>query len=153
MKLVNGSWVAVGGANPSPNNELSAVSVVSSSDAWAVGQMIAEHWDGNSWSAVNIPSVVTGGVELDGVTIASDGTVWIVGQQYISTNQPRNGFVLTGNAGGITVGKWVPLTQYNILASIIAIPGSSVWAVGATSTANSNPATNVTTATLTEILA
>lgn len=70
-------------------NVLNAVTVVSSTDIWAVGyyqndgtghqhQSLTLHWDGTSWSVVSSPTSGTA-ANLNAVTAASDGTVWAVG--------------------------------------------------------------------------
>src|SRR5260370_23658835 len=61
------SWVLVPSANTSPDdyNFLSAITCVSASDCWAVGEYrppfnnaytLVEHWDGTSWSVVPSPN-------------------------------------------------------------------------------------------------
>lgn len=61
-------WSIVASSNPgSLGSLLSAVTVVSASNAWTVGQYssgqnastLVEHWNGSAWSVVTSPNVVT----------------------------------------------------------------------------------------------
>src|SRR5207244_515528 len=89
------SWAIV----PSPNvtaaesNFLQAVTCVSASDCWAVGnyyggnvimpganQTLILRWDGTSWTIVPSPSTATPTNLLYGVTCASPSDCWAVGQ-------------------------------------------------------------------------
>src|SRR2546425_7141954 len=70
------------------SNQLNDVTVISSTDAWAVGQAVdvehsrakalALHWDGTSWSRVSVPGAGAYPV-LTGVTAISSSDVWAVG--------------------------------------------------------------------------
>ena len=48
---------------------------MSSTDAWAVGEDVALHWDGRDWTPIKTP--VQGAWLLD--VFASGGDVWAVG--------------------------------------------------------------------------
>ncbi|HEY3952831.1 MAG TPA: hypothetical protein VGM53_05605 [Streptosporangiaceae bacterium] len=69
--------------------ELNAITVVSASDIWAVGQQenaasvtvpFAEHWDGTAWSVVPVPAGNSPSHFL-AVSADSAGDVWAVGAQ------------------------------------------------------------------------
>lgn len=76
-------------------NSLSDVTIVSSADAWAVGDMTSfhttsqtsapfiEHWDGQSWSMVSSPNITNG--ELLAVAAVSANDAWAVGRSTPST--------------------------------------------------------------------
>lgn len=76
---------------------LSGVAVGSANDIWAVGnyynaslsiyQVLIEHWDGTSWSAIPNPSL--GVSELKAVAAISSVNVWAVGDDYNSANLPQ----------------------------------------------------------------
>ncbi len=124
------SWTIV----PSPNlgtssDQLTAVSVASSSDAWAVGAYYAnntvfwstltEHWNGTAWSVVHSPNSGTAQDYLYGVDALSSTNVWAVGTFF------------NGNA-------YEPLTEHwnGIAWSVIATPaadGDTLYAVSGTS--------------------
>ena len=66
---------------------LYSITAVSSSDIWAVGQVLhnglVEHWDGTQWHIVKRPEVPNSyGTLLEGASALSDGTVWAVGVYY-----------------------------------------------------------------------
>jgi hypothetical protein len=66
-------------------NELDGVSVVSSTDLWAVGDAdysgdtLILHWDGTRWSRVKSPNPGSVFNELSGVSAVSPTDVWAVG--------------------------------------------------------------------------
>jgi hypothetical protein len=79
---------------PSPNigisdNQLTAVTVDFSGNAWAVGeyfnrilgsfQTLIEHWDGSSWQLVPSLNVGSGDNRLNDVTVDFSGNAWAVG--------------------------------------------------------------------------
>src|SRR5262249_29186132 len=61
--------------------ELSAVSAVSASDAWAVGGGLIMHWNGTSWTRVKSPDMPRSGV-LRGVSMVSATDGWAVGEEF-----------------------------------------------------------------------
>src|SRR5207249_11851701 len=88
------SWAVVSSPNTSVMHDtvLRAVTCVSASDCWAVGdyyngtvstpfQTLIEHWDGTSWAIVTSPdtSATTDNV-LYGVTCVSASDCWAVGE-------------------------------------------------------------------------
>ena len=67
---------------------LNGVTVVSSSDAWAVGyvsgtssQTLVEHWNGATWDIVSSSNPGTSENILEGVAAVSSGDAWAVGYQ------------------------------------------------------------------------
>lgn len=62
-------------------SRLQSLSVLSSSDAWAVGDTakVLLHWNGTSWIPVTIPGQSGGSTGLYGVDAVSPSNVWAVG--------------------------------------------------------------------------
>jgi hypothetical protein len=131
---------------PSPNvvsdqNFLRAVSAVSASDVWAVGdslpssgiqQTLVEHWNGASWTIVPSPDPGLPAA-LSGVAALSASTVWAVG---FSSTSSAISQALIEHWNGAT---WSAVTSPTVgslttLNGVAAPAGSStVWAVGWTS--------------------
>jgi hypothetical protein len=70
---------------------LTATTAIAPNDIWAVGfanlapnpqQLLAEHWNGSSWSVVPTPNPAgaAGGSQFHGVAAAASNDVWAVGQ-------------------------------------------------------------------------
>jgi hypothetical protein len=93
----NGSaWSTVSVPEPNPGdtfgNNLTAMTAVSASDIWAVGEFTnasftdsayAEHYNGSTWSVFILPQPNVSGPSspvLHGVTAVSSGNVWAVGE-------------------------------------------------------------------------
>ena len=84
------TWSVVPTPDPGwAGNHLYGVYAVSPDDIWAVGQELTgstpdqplvEHWNGSYWSVVHVPGAGSPDVLLDGVTGASDGQLWAVGE-------------------------------------------------------------------------
>src|SRR5262249_40531853 len=86
---------------------LNAVAALSESDAWAVGMYdplprgiypLAEHWDGQRWTAVPIPSPGGAGEptrsSLAAVAVDASDDAWAVGQWYpIKHGAPMHGLI------------------------------------------------------------
>jgi hypothetical protein len=145
---VCGTWARVRTPNPSSfSNVLNGVAVLSSRDAWAVGdysrrlgrfyRTLILHWDGTAWQRVPGPN--PGGPSrsdvLHGVAVLSSRDAWAVG----SSN--------TGTAGRTLVVHWngsawtrVPSpnpggpSRSNVLDGVTALSPSDAWAVGSYAT-------------------
>jgi hypothetical protein len=133
-----GSFEAV----PSPDvgegpNQLTGVSAVSTTDAWAVGfhnsfgdsgNTLVEHWDGTRWSVV--PSPTPGrGSRLFGVHAVSSNDVWAVGHTSVTEDTIR---MLTLHWDG-SAWEVEPTPRFGPgsgLAAVTAISSMDVWAVG-----------------------
>jgi hypothetical protein len=139
------SWHIVTSPNPGPSEDiLNGVAVVSANEIWAVGsyivsgygplQLLIEHWDGTSWSAVSSPqpSSGAGNNTLFAVAALSATNVWAVGQYVDSSNVMQSviehydgtswSIVPTPNPGA-SGGE-------DSLTGIVAISASNIWAVG-----------------------
>lgn len=97
----NGStWSIVSSPNPSGsvNNDLLAVTALSASDIWAVGQLdtghrtyytLIEHWNGSAWSITSRLDTKSQPNFLQAVTrVPATGNVWAAGYQFNSSNLP-----------------------------------------------------------------
>ncbi len=88
------AWKVVSSPNVgSGNNQLQAITAITSSDTWAVGssapdsssasQALIEHWNGTQWSVVSSPQPNGWTSDLTGVAAISGNDVWAVGS-YVS---------------------------------------------------------------------
>ena len=144
------SWTQVPSPNPSGTtgfgtNFLTGVTVISRSDAWAVGyyrdvttngfHTLVLHWDGTSWTQIASPSPTGGpgqGSFLFSVSAVSSSDVWAVGQYSNGANQTlvlhwdgnRWTSVASANPGGTISG------DQNTLTSISAESSTDAWTVG-----------------------
>jgi hypothetical protein len=118
------AWSIVPSPDPATSQDLYAVSGVSASDVWAVGQSynsspygygaLIEHWNGSSWSAVPNPATTA----LYGVTAVAANDVWAVGY----------GQILHWNGSTWRV---VPIASgSDDLQSVAAVSARDAWAVG-----------------------
>lgn len=129
----NGSaWSIVSSPNVAGQfTVLTAVSVISATDIWAVGnfsgtngyQTLTEHWNGTAWSI--IPSPSTG--KLASVDAVASNNVWAVGDnpgKSQSLIEHWNGsawsIVPSANAG----------SAINALNAVVALSASNIWAAG-----------------------
>jgi hypothetical protein len=131
-------------SNTTVNSVLDGVTVVGTSQAWAVGTVgcpadqsrtLTEHWNGTGWSIV--PSH-NGGVKgdhfstLQAVTAVSSTDVWAVGAQAgIRNHVPATvPLIEHWNGTGWSIMP-VPKAAIGVLESVSASSASDVWAVGA----------------------
>jgi hypothetical protein len=114
-------------------NGLAAASVVSATDAWAVGwgcygyETLIMHWNGSTWSRVASPNPVSGGQnELRGVVAIAANDVWAVG----STFDGAGAGALIEHWDGL---RWTALATPVAgarLAAVTAVSSRELWAVG-----------------------
>jgi hypothetical protein len=126
--------------SPSPGSDgssLTGVSVVSTSDAWAVGhsfeagatQTLILHWDGTSWTQVASPTPGSGG-ELNGVSAASGSNAWAVGS-YVNGSMIQTLILHWDGASWTQVGSPSQAgTSQDVLKGVTATSASNAWAVG-----------------------
>jgi hypothetical protein len=133
------SWTGVQPPNPGTSfNELAGVAVLSSCNAWAVGdyftgptrQTLIEHWNGSSWKQVASPNPASFNA-LHGVAATSPTNVWAVGSYNNGTADQTliehwNGTawkqVASPNPGGSS--------NDNTLYGVAATSATNIWAVG-----------------------
>jgi hypothetical protein len=132
---------------PSPSignldNNLTAVSAASPSDAWAVGDFynsnnpgvlvnMAEHWDGQSWTEYALPDVGPNLNTLLGVSELPSGDAWAVGY-YVNGSYTQQTLIqhYDGSTWSV-IPSPSPGAQRNILYGVAALSDADVWAVGA----------------------
>ena len=146
LSLPSASAQTAGAVIPSPSktdNELSGVSAVSGTDAWAVGyygvgaqgsgddNTLTLRWNGASWAKVTSPNKLPGQTnQLAGVYARAANDVWAVGDDS-SSSTPLATLILHWNGT-----KWsqvsspTPVNSYLNLAGVSAISASDAWAVG-----------------------
>ena len=130
-----------------PVAPLEAVSAISASDVWAVGNdtgnMLAENWNGKQWSSVALPAVpgtnLDTNLRLTGVSGDSANDVIAVGNELLgATNGPL--------AFKWSNGAWQQLTTpsgawWSSMTEVKAFSPTDAWAIGETSTINGYTAT------------
>jgi hypothetical protein len=124
----------------SQDSELMAVSAVSPTDVWAVGdshttspvfQTLTEHWTGHKWSIVTSPNPGAQLNELFGVAAVSPTDVWAVGSFALTGFSPSQTLIehWNGTSWSVVTSPNVG-TQTNELLGVTAVSASDIWAVG-----------------------
>jgi hypothetical protein len=128
-------------ANSNSGNMLNAVAGVASNDVWAVGfkftctavvlSPLIIHWDGNKWSTVNSPPLLTNdNSALNGIIALSASNIFAVGYQPAANGAVRT---LVEHWDGT---KWSVVGTPNgnktgsPLSAISAISPNDIWVVG-----------------------
>lgn len=126
---------------------LNGVSASSSTDVWAVGNLLVdaqqdttapfiEHWNGSAWSVVPSPSpiAITGAnsVTLQGVSALAANNAWAVGWSFDNSADLIAPLIEHWNGSAWSVFPNVPteITSATILNAITAISANDIWAVG-----------------------
>lgn len=127
------------------NSVLAGVSVVSQSEAWAVGssscpgvqegRTLIERWDGASWSITPSPNVGSF-ASLAAVDAVSSDAAWAVGSAVVGSTEIPLIERWDGSAWRVVP---PPAGARGELTSVSASSGSDVWAVGASSAADGAP--------------
>jgi hypothetical protein len=126
------TWSTVASPNPAPSDQLTGVSAVSATDAWAVGtassgQTLILHWNGTKWSTTPAPES-SNAYQLNGVTAVSATDAWAVGDYSDGTAH-----TLTLHWNGT---KWSvvaspsPGAASNALFGVSTLTPTDAWAVG-----------------------
>ena len=172
MEHFNGfSWSVVSSPVPTGSllNDVDGLSVISPSDAWAVGWSVSagssksiaivqrtliEHFNGFSWSIVASPNMSSVGNMLDGVAALGPNNVWAVGAWASSgLASPGAGYTLVehfnGTSWSLMPSPSPPGTLDSELNAIATVPFSSTqaWAVGDTNNSSTSPNGVATSAT------
>jgi len=122
---------------------LSAISIVSAKDIWAVGtvsggtvfQSLTEHWNGSSWSIVATPDPAGSvGSTRVGITEVSAHDIWTVGSYITVTGDVGTNHTLTEHWNGMT---WSVVPSPNSgpndndsLFAVAEVSAHDIWAVG-----------------------
>jgi len=130
-------WNQVPTINPGNFDELTGVAVLSSCQAWAVGNYsggtLIENWDGTAWTQQPSPSPGNAGNALRGAAATSATDAWAVGD-YSTTADPTQSQNLIEHWNG-TAWTQVPSpspggTNGSALSGVAATSPTSAWAVG-----------------------
>ena len=129
-------WSKAGSPVPDVHSELTAVSGVSASSAWAVGwytaiganRSLILHWNGTRWSKVPSPDPCPYGNYLSAVSATSPTSAWAVGYCYLHSGSRT--MILHWNGT-----RWsrVPSPSPGAgsrLTGVAALSGTAAWAVG-----------------------
>ena len=124
------SWSIVPTPNTSPseNNSFMAVTCVSSSDCWAVGDggpngnghPLAEHWNGTAWSIVATPSAAA---SFAGVSCIGSSDCWAVGEG-------NNGTMLADHWNGSAWSTIATPSSDAVIYGISCPSSTDCWVVG-----------------------
>jgi len=118
------SWTAV----PIDPGPLSGISVLSASDAWAVGGGHIEHWNGSSWSPSPTPPPPGGQYVLSGISAVSATDAWAVGESVGSAGNNTLAEHWNGLAWAVVPS---PSPDHDDLLHSVALSGDGIgWAVG-----------------------
>jgi hypothetical protein len=124
---------------------LNGVSVLSSSDAWAVGNgSTVLHWNGTRWAPVTIPNL-TAYVQLNAVDAVSPSDVWAAGHSFVP-GSPQKTLIVHWNG---TAWKHVPSPGPSgthlmpFLADLSMDSATDGWATGSVSNAQTGTITNL----------
>jgi hypothetical protein len=130
------SWVQMTSRNPGAvDDNLSAVTALSSRDVWTVGEYFAgantktliEHWNGRAWKVVQSPNKGTGD-QLNSVYAVSPTNIWAAGS-YFSTSGRTLIEHWNGKAWKIVASPNVGPGS-NGLTAVRGTSAHDIWAVG-----------------------
>jgi hypothetical protein len=140
------SWAIVTSPNTLPiqDNHLFAVTCVSGSECWAVGdylnsnavsglsvQTLIERWDGTSWTVVSSPNGSNTQTNvLFGVSCMSASDCWAAGYQSASNLSQTLIERWDGTSWMIASSANSSATENNALHAVTCVPASDCWAVG-----------------------
>ncbi len=128
------TWSIVTTPNTSPSeiNVLNAVTCISDSDCWAVGQgnmgpggpnanahTLAEHWDGSAWSIISTPSA---GLDLNAVSCVTSSDCWAVGN--------GTGGMLADHWNGLVWSSVATPSSSALIYGVSCVSSTECWAVG-----------------------
>jgi hypothetical protein len=141
------TWSTVASPDPSPGDQLTGVSAVSATDAWAVGnessgRTLILHWNGSKWSTTPAPDG-SSPYSLNGVAAISATDAWAVGSY--STGFERTLILHWNGSKWSEVASPSPSPISNMVFGASAASATDAWAVGEYSP--SNPSSPVSTLT------
>jgi hypothetical protein len=136
------NWQIVNSPNMgSDNNQVTALSAVSTNDVWATGSFtipgtqisngLIEHWNGSQWNIVPNPNPGTKSYFIKAASAITTNDVWAVG--FTADKNGNNHRTLTEHWDG---SQWsiIPSpnagNQDNFLEGTVAVSTNNVWAVG-----------------------
>jgi hypothetical protein len=128
--------------------QLTSVSAVSRTDAWAVGYYVptngptatlVEHWNGTAWKLVAFPNPGRDGKdrpssELSGVSALSPDDVWVCGFYPVPGGQLRTLLAHWNGTRWQQIATPASVKITNLLNGISAPAPDDIWSVGGTTT-------------------
>lgn len=117
-------------------HSLYGLTVISSTDAWAVGDTseqwddLVEHWDGERWSVVPPAPVLTANASLSAIDATGSNDVWIAGSYAGQAYWQPLVEHWNGSQWSIMPIAGVSIERPYLLHAIAAITPSDAWAVG-----------------------
>lgn len=123
----------------SHNEELVAVSAISSADVWAAGDVLngtaplLMHWDGSSWTQSGVP--YQDNIALSDVEAIATNDVWVVGK-YREAPVDRTYIAHWNGAGWTQTTSPNASDSDNVLDTVTAVASNDVWAAGTFFTGN-----------------
>jgi len=126
---------------PGVGQGLFAVTAISASDAWAVGdvynqalgdqQTQIQHWDGTRWQIVSSPSVRNAYNHLIGVSGTSSNDVWAVGYTIDDRSAAWRTLLLHWDGSQWSIIQSAKLgTSFSAFTRVLALAADDVWAIG-----------------------
>jgi hypothetical protein len=140
------AWSSVTVPSPNPSdtagNRLTAITAISSSDIWAVGQFTntsfttsayALHYNGTSWAVTILPQPAVSGPSspvLHGVTAVASNNVWAVGENEEVPGLGITTLIEHWNGTAWSIVRSPTPGAYPTLNAVAARSASDVYAVG-----------------------
>lgn len=124
-------------------NALSAVSVISANNIWAVGysssdsdinasQTLIEQWDGSQWGIITSPNVGTYSNQLLSIDAVSANDIWAVGEYQNNKSDRLHTLIEQWNGSQWSI---IPISDgtqgNNGLSAVAVVSSGNVWGVGA----------------------
>ncbi len=134
-------------ASTSQNNDLNAVSCISASQCWAVGnysngttyQTLILLWNGSSWARVSSPNTSTTQFnELKGVTCPSASQCWAAGDYSNGTTYQTLIEQWNGSSWSIVSSPNTSSAQSDYLLGVACSSASACWTAGAYNNGSAN---------------
>ena len=135
------SWSIVSSPNIGTyGNGLTAVTALSSSDIWAVGEYanhnyggytLIEHWNGTQWSIVSSPNVGNYENGLRSVAATAPNDIWAAGYNWVAPGDILDALIehWNGKQWSIVTSPQPPGGD-NALDGVAVVSSTNVWATG-----------------------
>lgn len=132
-------WQVV--ASPDGNaqgfNSLSSIVAISANDIWAAGTTgpstepsttpLVEHWDGNNWSVVQLPTSLHGKF-LNGISALSANDIWAVGAASTANNSNELPLAVHWDGHSWSTALLAPDLNAGEFSTVKAISANDIWA-------------------------
>jgi hypothetical protein len=126
---------------PGVGQGLFAVTAISVTDAWAVGdaynqaigdqQTLIQHWDGTRWQIIPSPSIPNAYNHLTGVSGSSANDVWAAGYTINDSDGSWRTLLLHWNGASWRIARSARLNaSFSTFTRVLAFAADDVWLVG-----------------------